>query len=281
MDDGEASGRVPLSAGSARSRVLDVGPFRVQYAWFPPGLRLRPHLHSRGAVVVVLEGEMELGFTGRAYDCRSGTVVSEPVDAPHGNRFGRDGAGVLAVQPDHHQVAAYQPCAPILDTVLERRDAGIRALGWRLAHELGATDDVAPLAVHGLVLELLAAAARLRTPRGPVPPAWLEDVEEYLRDQYLDDVTLDRAAGVVGIHPAHVARVFRRHHGRSIGDFVRELRLDWAAHHVSTTDRPLVDVALDAGFADQSHFTRAFKARVGVPPGRYRRELRRGSPSSD
>jgi AraC-like DNA-binding protein len=40
-----------------------------------------------------------------------------------------------------------------------------------------------------------------------------------------------------------------------------------------TSNAPLVAVALEAGFADQSHFTRAFKRHTGLAPGRYRREL--------
>jgi hypothetical protein len=105
---------------------------------------------------------MDLGFTGRSLHCRPGTVVSEPIDAPHRNHFGRRGLRVITLQPDHDDVAAYEPCAALFDTVLDRRDIGIRALAWQLAHELAVPDGVADLAVHGLGLELLAATARLR-----------------------------------------------------------------------------------------------------------------------
>jgi AraC family transcriptional regulator len=47
------------------------------------------------------------------------------------------------------------------------------------------------------------------------------------------------------------------------------LRLEWAAARLSE-ERSLAQIALEAGFADQSHFTRAFRRHFGVTPGRYR-----------
>jgi AraC family transcriptional regulator len=55
---------------------------------------------------------------------------------------------------------------------------------------------------------------------------------------------------------------------------VRRLRVDWALRELSTSARSLSEIALDAGFADQSHFTRVFKRQVGVSPGAFRRSAR-------
>jgi transcriptional regulator GlxA family with amidase domain len=72
------------------------------------------------------------------------------------------------------------------------------------------------------------------------------------------------------VHPAHLTRVFRRYHGTSPGQYLRRLRLEWAADRLLTGPDPVSRVALQAGFADQAHFTRAFTRRWGLPPGRYR-----------
>jgi AraC family transcriptional regulator len=60
----------------------------------------------------------------------------------------------------------------------------------------------------------------------------------------------------------------------SVGEYVRRERLDWAVAQLTTTDTPVATVAAEAGFADQSHFTRAFKRHTGLTPGRYRRVVR-------
>ena len=60
----------------------------------------------------------------------------------------------------------------------------------------------------------------------------------------------------------------------SVATYARALRLEWATSAVASTDDTLTRIALDAGFADQSHFTRSFKRHHGVTPGRYRERLR-------
>ena len=74
--------------------------------------------------------------------------------------------------------------------------------------------------------------------------------------------------------PAHVARAFRHAYGTSVTAYARTLRLEWATVAVATTDDPIMRIALEAGFADQSHFTRSFRRHHGITPGRYRELVR-------
>jgi AraC family transcriptional regulator len=64
--------------------------------------------------------------------------------------------------------------------------------------------------------------------------------------------------------------VFRAHHGVSVGEYTRRLRLAWAAVELARTDTPLAVIATNAGLADQSHFTRLFRRHLGITPARYR-----------
>jgi AraC family transcriptional regulator len=59
-----------------------------------------------------------------------------------------------------------------------------------------------------------------------------------------------------------------------MGSYVRRLRLDWAAGELVRSDRSLAALAVAAGFADQSHFTRFFKRHTGFTPNTYRRMMR-------
>jgi transcriptional regulator GlxA family with amidase domain len=58
--------------------------------------------------------------------------------------------------------------------------------------------------------------------------------------------------------------------GCTVGEYVRRLRFEFACQQILTTRRQLCDVALDAGFADQSHFNRMFRSQMGVTPFVYR-----------
>jgi AraC family transcriptional regulator len=195
-----------------------------------------------------------------------------PVGARHGARFGDDGARVVIVKPSAGSQLADNGC---LDRLVELRGRGFAWLAWRLAGELRASDRAAPLAAEAFALELLAAASRATDGEPPCArrPAWLDAAEELLRGRRR--LGLSAVAEAVGVHPAHLARVFRAHHGISVGEFARRTQLDWAATQLARTDAPLAVVAVEAGFADQSHFTRLFKKHTGTTPARYRMETRR------
>jgi len=83
---------------------------------------------------------------------------------------------------------------------------------------------------------------------------------------------LSTLAGLAGVHRVHVARAFRDHLGCTVGDFVRRLRVQRACELLTGTTIPLSDVAMRAGFFDQSHMTRVVKRFLGVTPAALRRD---------
>jgi AraC family transcriptional regulator len=148
-----------------------------------------------------------------------------------------------------------------------------------MAAELSMRHTAAALAVESLALELLVVAARAHAiGEGPRAPAWLTRIRDRLHDEFRNAPDLQTLAAGAGVHPAHLTRTFRRHFGQSVGSYLRQVRLDWAAHRLATSDDLLVDVAAHAGFADQSHFTRQFRQQIGCTPARYRHRVRAGGP---
>jgi AraC family transcriptional regulator len=136
-----------------------------------------------------------------------------------------------------------------------------------------------PLAMEGLVLEMLAEAARSSRPRSePELPHWLRQATSLLHDRFSENLSLADIAAAVAIHPIHLVRTFRRFHRSTVGEYLRRLRVDFASRQLATTDTPLAAVALASGFADQSHFTKAFKRVTGLTPARYRAVYRDAQP---
>jgi AraC family transcriptional regulator len=100
--------------------------------------------------------------------------------------------------------------------------------------------------------------------------AWVPIAREYLRKHFAEKLTLRDVALAAGIHPVHLCRAFPQRFGMTLGEYVRALRIDYAARELAATRRPIADIALDAGFASQAHLTRHFRARLGVAPAAYR-----------
>jgi AraC-like DNA-binding protein len=84
-----------------------------------------------------------------------------------------------------------------------------------------------------------------------------------------DQPTLESLAAELGTHPSHLVRVFRREYGLPPHKYVVGRRLDHA-RRLLLDGRPIADVAAEAGFHDQSHLTRHFRALLGTTPGAFR-----------
>jgi AraC family transcriptional regulator len=70
--------------------------------------------------------------------------------------------------------------------------------------------------------------------------------------------------------------MFRQHFHQTIGDHHRQLRVEFACKQLATGCMSLAEIALAAGFADQSHFAPVFKRQLDMTPGTYRKRSERG-----
>jgi YesN/AraC family two-component response regulator len=96
---------------------------------------------------------------------------------------------------------------------------------------------------------------------------------ELLRASFRGPITLQGIASELDVHPIHLSRVFRKKYGCTMGDYVNRLRVQFACSEMSRGWPALNDLALAAGFADQSHMGRVFKGTVGETPARFREFL--------
>jgi AraC family transcriptional regulator len=266
-----ASPWLPVDHGSSDAVAREVASFRVSDVSYPSGLALGPHRHRRDFLSIVLDGTIDEASAEGRLALTPATAVAIPSGLAHADTFHGGGARAIGVEVDggarHSHVLQ-----PLFSRFRVVRAASLTDLAHRLAGELGRSDPAAPLAAEGLVLELLAVASRRSNdPATPTPPPdWLASVDELLRQGFRAPLRVADLARAVCVHPAHLSRVFRAHNGVSLAAHVRRLRLDWAADQLTRSDSALVTIAAEAGFANQSHFTNAFKRYAGLTPARYR-----------
>jgi AraC family transcriptional regulator len=248
---------IGIDVGTSLRRGLRAGAFDVSQVSFDGGQRPGWHAHPRACIAVIVDGLVRKRFARLAADAAAGSVVAMPAGELHEDVFGRDGARIVVVETDDG-----------VEATSFSRDWDATLLAARITRELAVSDAFSALALEGLALELTAKAAR--GPARPRPERWLQEAYELLHESCRAAPTAAEIAARVGVHPSHLARRFRAHYRESLGGCARRLRLEWAAGELLRSDVPLACLAHEAGFVDQSHFTRAFKDRFGITPARYR-----------
>lgn len=98
----------------------------------------------------------------------------------------------------------------------------------------------------------------------------------YLRRNSASHVSLEEAAAQAHLSPSYFSRLFRQRTGRTFSDYLTRLRVEHAKRLLCSPETDMAEIAAQAGFYDQSHFTHAFKGVTGLTPGAYRRRRLRG-----
>lgn len=92
----------------------------------------------------------------------------------------------------------------------------------------------------------------------------------YMRDNLDRDITRDEVANYAGISAGHFSHLLRARTGHSFTELLRTIRIEAACGLLRTTDRPLVEIAAECGFCDQSYFTNVFREHKKTTPRQYR-----------
>lgn len=113
-----------------------------------------------------------------------------------------------------------------------------------------------------------------RSTRGGLAPWQVERLKRHIEKSYSDRIHIDDLAQMTRLSSSYFSAAFRVSFGTSPHDYISRRRVDQAAHLMVTTDTPLCEIALDCGFADQSHLSRVFRRLKGTTPAAWRRVRR-------
>ncbi len=255
-------------------RKRDLGPIFLAETRHPGGSRIPPHAHRNAYFCFVRQGAYVETFGPRSRDCGPLTVAFHVPDETHSEQMTGSDVRSLNVEVSDEWLGRVREAAPTLRDPADCNGGSAAWLAARLYREFRWGDSSSRLMLEGLLLEIAGELARAATP-APTAPAWLRRVREMLRDRFRENLSPADLAAEAGVHRVHLAQAFRRHVGCSPGEFVRACRVEHAAARLTRPGLPLAEIAAEAGFADQSHFTRVFKRATGLTPAAFRRSVRR------
>ncbi len=254
----------------------------------------RPHMHSQIELNFVLEGTMTYWFDGREFSVSEGQFALFWGMIPH---------QVTAIAGPTRFVCLYVPLAVFLalpglgglrnamlrgalvEAALIRPADRDSFLGWRqdllsgdepleqiVRDELGAR--IRRLDRDGWCdLRELAIAAPSAAGHDCKRMLHVERMARFIGEKAQDDIGLDDVAAAAGLHPNYATTIFKRAVGLTINQSIVRHRLDAARSMLVATDRPVAEIAFDAGFGSLSRFYQAFEQRFHTSPGAFRQKF--------
>jgi AraC family transcriptional regulator len=231
----------------------------------PGGQGIEEHRHDWPSLTLyVLGGCAEL-YEGGAATLRGPSAVLHPAGRPHADRIDDSGLETVSIQfdPAWLRMAGH-------DVRLDRSRcwAGgpVAAEARRLA-----TAWRQPDLPERALADATGAFVRFALTQGDeLPPAWLDRVVRSLEAE--TPPATAALAQRLDLHPAWLARAYRAATGEGLQETVRRKRVQAAVDGLRRTESGLAQIALAAGFCDQSHMNRGFQAVLGRTPLQVRAE---------
>jgi AraC family transcriptional regulator len=197
-------------------------------------MHLPSHSHGSSHLAILLEGSYLERTGSSAYLCLPGDAIHYDADVQHDNLFG--GRLGRCLNFEFPEGETPQECEITRSFV----PAEVRSL----------------IATNGQSLELT---------KNP----WLRTARQLI--DRAPAISLAPLAERLAVHPSHLAKSFRRAYGLSVGQYSKLKRIRAGAKLLIESDAPVAEIAYEAGFFDQSHFSNAFLQMTGFTPASLRR----------
>lgn len=261
----------PFFGGQALSLHQD-GNWALAEVEYVEARSCKRHVHRRPFLSMVVAGGYAERFGTRGLDFGPFQIGFHPEGMEHADTITTPGTRILIAELNE----------PWLQELMSEPIRSGPAMGspraaWlatKLMVGAGEHERVRTLAIESALCEVIGAL-QMTTPDDRRRPAWLGTVIEVIHEEFDTRLTIRRLARSVDRHPVHVSRAFRRFQGIGIGEYVAQVRIAAALRALSRRGASLAEVALEAGFADQSRFTRVVKANTGATPGQILKVLGR------
>jgi AraC family transcriptional regulator len=231
-----------------------------------PGLRIPFHWHSNAILSFTLTGSATERFRSREFDLTNSTILFKPPEEVHAHAYGRIGSKVLAIEIAPTRLLEFGLRG--LSQLASVRSLHVQSLFAALRREIPRQDAGTALVLEGIILEILGNLERAA--HRPACERTIELLTDFLHENHREKLTLHQLSRIFQTPAEQLCMAFRRQHACTIGEYQRELRLQYALTKLQLTDCSLIDIAFESGFFDQSHFSRAVKSRTGLTPREVR-----------
>jgi AraC family transcriptional regulator len=232
-------------------------------------LCLPEHSHELAFFTLIVKGHYSERYGSRFFEYSPMTVLWRAAEIAHKDNI-NDSSQFFFVEVRQSALDRLADYNKDIPRHMFEQAGNLAWLASRLRHEIISGGDCSPLIAEGITLEMLGRIGQQKDALDRQPPHWLRRVVDRLNEEFAENLTSEELAIEAGVHPVHLASVFRRFYRETIGEYVQTRRVTHASTLLLKGEMSLADIAYSAGFSDQSHFNRVFKRITGLTPGAFR-----------
>jgi AraC-like DNA-binding protein len=236
------------------------------------------HLHDTYVLAVPERGAEKFDCRGASWVSPAGSIVTiNPGEVHNGHAANEEPWVYRGIYPESSllqevaqccgraQALPYFPSPIVFDDDLAQAFSRLHRT-LETSHETLERQTAFTMALCQLITRHAANSSPIRSVGAET--RFVKIVRDYITSHYKNNISLKELADVVGLNPFYLLRSFRKEMGLPPHEFLTHVRI---AHAMKLLSRglPIVDVALETGFVDQSHLSNRFKRIVGVTPKQF------------
>jgi AraC-like DNA-binding protein len=235
------------------------------------------HFHENPYFCIGLAGGWKEVVEGKSYQCTTDTLVFHPKEEVHRTYFAPSiptKTFNIEITPEWTSQMDRYNLEPLKNRFFSN-DHSLTPYLYRIYNEFRKDDAFSKMAIEGIFIEMSVSLLRTSIKEIKKPNhLWLEEVKTRLSQTFLQPYSLLQLATEFSVHPVYLSKAFKKGFGVTITDYYRKCKIDFACALLRDTELSLVEVALEAGFYDQSHFSKNFHLLMNITPLTYRKLFR-------
>lgn len=229
------------------------------------------HYHENTYFTFLLEGRLIEGNKKEKHLCMPGTLLYHSCQEPHYNIKPSTKARGFHVEIETSWLGSIgiEKCYP--EGSFNINNSRLTALFRGIYNELCISGN--EFIIEDLLISLYDGLMKTSGSKSRFKQSWIGKLIELLNDCRNEKLLYREIAAILGIHPVHLSRDFKKHTGISLGEYSRKLKIQNALNLISVKKYTLTQVAHMSGFADQSHFIKWFRYFTGINPLLFRKKF--------
>lgn len=231
------------------------------------------HYHQNAYFTFILDGRVIEANKKETYHCTPGSLLFHNWEEAHYNIKPKGFTRGFHIELEQDWFKTYDINPGALQGSINLKHPQLKLLMYNVFKEAKLDGMAGTLAITALLIELFGKAIGSDAKITQQKPQWVTPLRDILHDAPLANWTLEELAKQLNIHPVHLSRDFSRYFNCGLGEYIRAIKIQQAMALLPCTNTSLTSIALQCGFADQSHFNRSFKALYHITPLAYRRLL--------